>query len=97
MTENSDSSHDDRKGNCELPESPDAKSIPAEYSRRDALRALGKYSAFVGVTGVVVLSAEDVVAQAPNFTQCIELCNLLPTRRQRRRCRRRCRRQNQNP
>ncbi len=36
-----------------------------KYNRRDALRAMSKYSAYVGTTGVVILTAEDVVAKQP--------------------------------
>lgn len=67
-----------------------------DYSRRDALRALGKFSAYVGTTGVVVLSAEQAVAQstlATCFNQCDTNFSGQPIRRFL--CRRRCRRQDQ--
>ncbi len=64
-----------------------------KYSRRDALRALGKYSAYVGTTGVIVLSAEDVVAQSQHAS-CVHQCinDYLPGKA-RARCIRNCRRQ----
>lgn len=66
--------------------------VTRDYSRRDALRALGVYSAFVGTTGMVVLSAEDAVAQAPR--SCFRDCRqAFPPGRRRRRCFRRCRQQ----
>lgn len=46
---------------------------PREYSRRDAIRAMGKYSAYVGTTAVVVLTAEDVVASS-FLSSCYRQC-----------------------
>ncbi|WP_420569005.1 hypothetical protein [Thalassovita sp.] len=34
------------------------------YTRRDALRAVGKYSAVIGSTTVVALTADEAAAQA---------------------------------
>lgn len=65
MTKNSDSSFDDSSNNFDLSESSDTQSVSQDYNRRDALRAMGKYSAFVGTAGVVILTAEDVVAKQP--------------------------------
>lgn len=73
MTKNSGSSLGDRNWNSEFTESLDAQTVQQDYSRRDALRALGKFSAFVGTSGVVVLSAEDVVAQSGQ-TSCKQQC-----------------------
>ena len=46
---------------------------PRNYSRRDALRAMGKYSAAIGSTGVVVLSAQDAVAMQA-CSVCVSTC-----------------------
>ena len=46
---------------------------PRNYSRRDALRAMGKYSAAIGSTGVVVLSAQDAVAMQA-CSVCVSIC-----------------------
>ncbi len=87
MTKCSRLSFDHRQRETENSDAPQAQSSPLEYSRRDTLRALGKYSALVGTVGVVVLSAEEVVAQAEVS------CAVLPTPRARQRCLRTRRRQ----
>jgi hypothetical protein len=40
------------------------KDTPATYSRRDALFAVGKYSAALTGAAIVALSAEEAAAQA---------------------------------
>lgn len=42
----------------------DSSTKPENYSRRDALRAVGKYSLALGGASVVALSAEEAAAQA---------------------------------
>ena len=52
------------------------QSEPRDYNRRDALRAMGKYSAFAaGTTAVVLLSAEELVAEpTPGQESCFRQC-----------------------
>jgi len=38
---------------------------PAEHNRRDVVKAIGRYSAFIGTSSYVVLSADDALAKRP--------------------------------
>ena len=80
MTDDSQRSARSAVAEASAPKSTLEKDGPRKYSRREALGALGKYSAYVGTAGVVLLSAEDVVAQEglnqSCFNQCID--NLPP-------------------
>ena len=95
MTIESRPSDDDLSKEIRHTDSTKDQTGTRDYSRRDALRAMGAYSAFVGATGLVVLSAEDAVAQAGQ-PSCFRDCRqAFPPGRRRRRCFRRCREQQQ--
>ena len=91
MTNGNVSSNDELCNDSSHPEATYEQTDPRDYSRRDALRAIGRFSALVGATGVVVLSAEDAVAQA-GPASCFRDCRqAFPPGVGRRQCYRLCR------
>ncbi len=95
MTDAYKSADDDVTEKSDQSEATLEQTGPKSYSRREALRAMSKFSAFVGTTGVVILSAEDAAAQQGR-PSCFRDCrDSFPPGADRKKCYDLCRLQDQ--